>query len=148
MEVQLLVVQGRPHGKCLTFPHGEFVFGRGQECHVRPDSPTVSRQHCLLRVEADRVHIRDLGSTNGTLVNGTLVVGERALADGDLIAIGPLVLQFRVPRPDSEAQSDSLSTFVDSAQLTQVLPPGFVPPTDEAPTPARPREQTEPSASS
>jgi pSer/pThr/pTyr-binding forkhead associated (FHA) protein len=97
MDVQMLVVQGRPRGKCLRFPCGEFVFGRGPECHVRPDSPSVSRQHCLLRVSAGGVRLRDLGSTNGTLVNGTRVVDEQLLADGDLVQLGPLVLRIQLP---------------------------------------------------
>jgi pSer/pThr/pTyr-binding forkhead associated (FHA) protein len=105
MDVQLLVVQGRPRGKCLKFPPGEFVFGRGPECHVRPDPDghAISRQHCLLRVAADGVHIRDLGSTNGTLVNGTRVVEERPLCDGDLVQLGPVVLQLRYyPQPPTQ----------------------------------------------
>jgi pSer/pThr/pTyr-binding forkhead associated (FHA) protein len=95
MDVQMLVIQGRPRGKSLRFPPGEFIIGRGPECHVRPESPTVSRQHCLLRVAFDGVHIRDLGSTNGTLVNGTRVMQEQPLKDGDLLQLGPLVLQLR-----------------------------------------------------
>ena len=95
MDVQMLVIQGRPRGKRLRFPPGEFIFGRGPECHVRPDGPSVSRQHCLLRVGIDGVHIRDLGSTNGTLVNGSRVREELPLKDGDLLQLGPLVLQLR-----------------------------------------------------
>jgi S-DNA-T family DNA segregation ATPase FtsK/SpoIIIE len=87
----------------LRFPPGEFIIGRGPECHVRPESPTVSRQHCLLRVAFDGVHIRDLGSTNGTLVNGTRVLQEQPLKDGDLLQLGPLVLQLRCHEP-SEAE--------------------------------------------
>ena len=106
MRVKLLVVQGRPHGQSLYFPCGEFVIGRGTECHIRPNSSWVSRQHCLLRVTETAVHLRDLGSRNGTLINGARVVGERKLADGDRLQLGPLVLQlcleessvdFRVP---------------------------------------------------
>ena len=95
MDVQLLVVEGKPRGKCLKFRRGEFVFGRGPECHVRPQGPSISRQHCLLRVADDGVHIRDLGSTNGTLVNGMRVMDELSLKDGDLLQLGPLVLQLR-----------------------------------------------------
>ncbi len=102
MDVQMLVVQGRPRGKCFRLPAGEFVIGRGPECHVRPDVPSVSRQHCLLRVQEDGVHIRDLGSTNGTLVNGTRVLDERLLVDGDLVQLGPLVLQLRLPPTTTE----------------------------------------------
>jgi pSer/pThr/pTyr-binding forkhead associated (FHA) protein len=91
--IQLRVVQGRPAGKCLKFPRGDFYFGRGAECQVRPNSDWVSRQHCRLRVRPDVVSIRDLGSTNGTLVNGELIHEERRLRHGDQIEIGPLVFE-------------------------------------------------------
>ncbi len=90
---RLKVVQGKPRGQFLDFPQGEFVFGRGPECHVRPNSELVSRQHCLLRVGNGAALLRDLGSTNGTLVNGCRVITERILVDGDILQVGPLVLQ-------------------------------------------------------
>jgi pSer/pThr/pTyr-binding forkhead associated (FHA) protein len=93
MDVQLLVVQGHPRGKSLHFPPGEFVVGCGPECHVRSNTAWVSRQHCLLRVTQNTVHLRDLGSSTGTLVNGCRVVGERELEVGDQIQLGPVVLQ-------------------------------------------------------
>jgi pSer/pThr/pTyr-binding forkhead associated (FHA) protein len=93
MKVSLLVVHGRPRGKSLQFPHGEFVIGRGKECHVRPNSDWVSRQHCLLCVTEDAVHLRDLGSTNGTLVNGRRILVDQPLQDGDQLQIGPLVFE-------------------------------------------------------
>src|SRR5438067_3420385 len=96
MDVKLVVVQGLPAGKSLSFPRGEYYFGRGAECHIRPASDWVSRQHCLLRVTADEVFIRDLGSRNGTLVNGMLVEGEQRLFAGDQLQIGPLVFEVQV----------------------------------------------------
>jgi pSer/pThr/pTyr-binding forkhead associated (FHA) protein len=93
MDVQLLIVQGKARGKYLRFSPGEFVFGRGPECHIRPNSEWVSGQHCLLRVTSDEASLRDLGSTNGALVNGARLVGERRLASGDQLQVGPLVLQ-------------------------------------------------------
>jgi pSer/pThr/pTyr-binding forkhead associated (FHA) protein len=94
MDVQLKVVRGKPHGHCLRFGPGEFVFGRGPECHVRPNSELVSRQHCLLKVQPNGgLSVRDLGSANGTLVNGARVIGERPLQNGDVLQLGPVVLQ-------------------------------------------------------
>jgi pSer/pThr/pTyr-binding forkhead associated (FHA) protein len=93
MSVKMKVVQGKPHGSYLEFPEGEFVVGRGPECHVRPNSELISRQHCLLRVRGSVIVVRDLGSTNGTLVNGKRLRDECSLADGDTIQLGPLVLQ-------------------------------------------------------
>src|SRR4051812_13619241 len=96
MKFKLRVVRGEPHGKFLLFPAGEFVIGRGSECHIRPNSDWVSRQHCLLRVTRSTAHIRDLGSTNGTLINGVRVIGERKLIDGDQVQVGPLVFEARM----------------------------------------------------
>jgi pSer/pThr/pTyr-binding forkhead associated (FHA) protein len=102
MNARLLVVQGRPQGKSLLFPPGEYVFGRGAECHIRPNSDWVSRQHCLLRVVADGpALIRDLGSRNGTLVNGSRVQGETALNDGDHLQVGPLVFEVTLEESSS-----------------------------------------------
>lgn len=93
MRVKLVVIQGKPLGKVLTFPLGEFYFGRGAECQVRPNSEWISRQHCLLRVTAEGAFLRDLGSRNGTLVNGVLLEQEKRLTDGDKLELGPLVFQ-------------------------------------------------------
>ena len=96
MIVKFLVVQGRPKDKVIKFGNGEFLFGRGAECHVRPNSEWVSRQHCLLRVTPDAVFLRDLASRNGTHVNGALVVEDRLLAHGDLVQVGPLVFEIQL----------------------------------------------------
>jgi predicted component of type VI protein secretion system len=117
MDFQMLVVQGKARGQFLRFPCGEFIFGRGPECHVRPNSDWVSRQHCLLRVTEDAMLIRDLGSTNGTLVNGSRVTGEIELHAGDQLQVGPLVLQVVVNgqterSPDSPAAAPLADTRV------------------------------------
>ncbi len=96
MPVKMRVVQGRPSGKTLVFPDGVYYIGRGAECHIRPNSEWVSRQHCVLRVAGHVVTIRDLGSRNGTLVNGILLEREQKLEDGDEIQVGPLVFELRL----------------------------------------------------
>jgi predicted component of type VI protein secretion system len=93
MTASMRVVRGRLRTTYLDFPDGEFVLGRGPECSVRIGSELVSRQHCLLRIHGQDVHVRDLGSTNGTLVNGTLIVEECALGHGDTLQLAPLVLE-------------------------------------------------------
>ena len=93
MDVHLVVVQGKPRGQNLRLTEGEFVIGRGPECQIRPNSEWVSRQHCLLRISDTDVHIRDLGSATGTLVNGIRIVEECPLRVGDQLHVGPLVLQ-------------------------------------------------------
>ena len=115
MNVHLRVVQGKPHGHRLDFGPGEFVFGRGAECHIRPNSELVSRQHCMLKVADDGAVIRDLGSTNGTLVNGQRVVGERLLTLGDTLQLGPVILEVvaeeTVTTPMAERRTEQIPTL-------------------------------------
>lgn len=115
MQLRIQVVKGKPQGQFLSFPVGEFMFGRGPECDVRPNSDLVSRQHCLLQITDSDAKIRDLGSRNGTLVNGQLVNEERRLYHGDLLQIGPLVLMVLI---DDVAKAPAPS-FVDTSFMAR-----------------------------
>ena len=95
MKAQLVVVYGKPRNTIKSLPVGDCLIGRGDECQVRANSPLVSRQHCLVRVTKESAVLRDLGSTNGTLVNGKRILNERTLEQGDLVQIGPVVFEFR-----------------------------------------------------
>jgi predicted component of type VI protein secretion system len=67
---------------------GEFAIGRSPECQLSLDDPLVSRKHALLVVGPESVLIKDLGSRNGVVVNGTKIDTSRVLLDGDRIVIG------------------------------------------------------------
>jgi pSer/pThr/pTyr-binding forkhead associated (FHA) protein len=118
MNVKLIVVQGRPRGKCLIFPEGEYFIGRGTECHIRPNSEWVSRQHCLLRVAPGGISIRDLSSRNGTLVNGARVVEEQRLQHDDLLQVGPLVLRVLLEDPLGSPAPPTAPPVVEPADTT------------------------------
>ncbi len=72
----------------------EAVLGRGEGCEVRVDSSQASRRHAAVRAAGDEYRVRDLGSTNGTFVNGQRVEGERALRPGDRIDVGGVPVTF------------------------------------------------------
>jgi pSer/pThr/pTyr-binding forkhead associated (FHA) protein len=63
------------------------LFGRHQECDVQLNSKKISRRHCCLAQVDDHLVIRDLGSTNGILINGVKVT-EGTLVPGDELVIG------------------------------------------------------------
>jgi len=122
VDVQLTLVKGTPRGTSLRLPPGRFLVGRGEECHVRASSALVSRQHCLFEVERESLLLRDLGSTNGTLVNGTRLEGACELKDGDLVQVGSMVLKVNIdplaepvadPKADTAVAND---TFRDEAE--------------------------------
>ena len=69
-------------------PGRELTLGRSAECSLQLPAAGASRQHASVRWHEGRVLLRDLGSTNGTFLNGERVAGEAALASGDRIRIG------------------------------------------------------------
>src|SRR5262245_49176976 len=66
------------------------------------DADGVSRVHAVLEQFGDAWCVRDLGSRNGTFVNGDRIIGERALHGGDEIVLGRLRLRFRAPAHGTE----------------------------------------------
>ena len=77
------------------------LLGRGTDCDLRLVDPGVSRHHAELRVENDQVVLVDLGSTNGTFVNGQ-PVRRVALSDGTHVSLGRTTLVFRQDRLDGQ----------------------------------------------
>ena len=75
---------------------GVVTVGRGPENTIDLVDARVSRKHIELRRGTDGVLLEDLGSTNGTLVNGERVTGERRLAPGDVVALGDTELRVEV----------------------------------------------------
>lgn len=96
MAVKLIVLQGANAGKEIKIPKEQFVIGRGEDCHLRPKSDAISRRHCIVIVNQSQVVLRDLGSKNGTYVNGDRVEGDRVLKGGDHLKVGPLEFQVMI----------------------------------------------------
>lgn len=96
MKVSLVVAQGKPAGKEIPLLGSQFLIGRDQRCNLRPNSDLVSKLHCAFELVDQAVTVRDLGSTNGTFVNGKRVEGRVTLKDGDLVKVGPLVFAAKV----------------------------------------------------
>ena len=88
----VLVVDGPGTRHQLTT--GRNVIGRGTEADIRLPDTGVSRKHVDVVLDGGTATVEDLGSTNGTLVNGRRV-SRLALADGDVIRIGHSVLVYR-----------------------------------------------------
>lgn len=79
----------------IELPSGEVLVGRDPACAVLLDVPGVSRHHARLRVDSDAITLEDLGSKNGTSLDGRPVVGRVRLADRDRFRIGPVELTYR-----------------------------------------------------
>jgi pSer/pThr/pTyr-binding forkhead associated (FHA) protein len=83
MPLRLVCLDGHAD---ISLDRDVVVVGRHQWCDVRIYSPRVSRRHCRLAPDRGGVLVRDLGSTNGTQINGQRVV-EGVLRPGDVLSI-------------------------------------------------------------
>jgi hypothetical protein len=83
-----------PTGEQIVLTEYLVTFGRLPECTISFDDSNVSRQHAEIRPEGDGFVLTDLGSTNGTKVNGGRVTRHR-LVDGDRITFGATDVEFR-----------------------------------------------------
>jgi pSer/pThr/pTyr-binding forkhead associated (FHA) protein len=82
-------------GRTIPVTSGRVVVGRSRECDVRIDDGNVSRRHFEVVQEGPTSWaVADLGSTNGTEVNGNRVSGRKRLDDGDRITAGGTELVF------------------------------------------------------
>jgi DNA-binding winged helix-turn-helix (wHTH) protein len=83
--------------RAIVLAEGENIIGREPECGVWIDASSVSRRHARVDVERGGVvKVEDLGSKNGTLVDGTLVSGAVVVADGSVIQVGRVELTLRI----------------------------------------------------
>ena len=91
------VVVEHPHTqpRLVAITGSRVVVGRAPECEIVVDDELVSREHAMFLVDGDRVSLRDLGSHNGTFLNGAAVVGDVMVSDDDLVAIGRARLAVR-----------------------------------------------------
>jgi CheY-like chemotaxis protein len=88
----------------VAVTHFPWVVGRLAGCDQRVDLPFISRRHCALFLRDDRVWVRDLGSRNGTYLNGEPLTVARPLQDGDRLSLSQLAFQVRLEaRPGTPA---------------------------------------------
>ena len=90
LQALLKVKGGKQDGKLIPLDTKKFLIGREQDCHLRPGSESVSRHHCVINVDEFSVRIRDLGSSNGTWLNGSRIIGVQEAQPGDTLKVGTL----------------------------------------------------------
>jgi hypothetical protein len=83
-----------PNGQRIELHEGHYVLGRHLENDIVLNDTNVSRKHAEFACAAGEVVVRDLGSTNGTKVNGVLITGEQLLQHGDVINFGTAQVRF------------------------------------------------------
>jgi len=112
MEAKLVVATGKSAGRAIVLKRARLLIGRAEECDVRPLSEEVSRRHCQVLKETDHVAVEDLGSRNGTFVNGKRIEAKTVLHDGDRLRVGSLELTVACVMPNVERSEEDVSRWL------------------------------------
>jgi DNA-binding winged helix-turn-helix (wHTH) protein len=92
-------------GQEFVLHSGETVLGRDPAAGIYVDHPSVSRHHASLSIEPGRVRLQDLGSRNGTFLNGRRIDGSAEISEDAIIGLGPVTLVICVVRAPASTQS-------------------------------------------
>jgi hypothetical protein len=117
MSLELVVIAGPDQGRTFTLNVGkDLMLGRSAQAHYQVSDPRVSRNHCVIALEADQVCVVCNGGSGGTLVNGKKVQ-RQALEPGDVIQIGDTQLRLQFgDHPLAVALAQSAGTKVTAAK--------------------------------
>ena len=112
MEVNLVLLKKNGSRKNFSLPSTVTVIGRRQDCDLCVPLMLVSRRHCEINQDQGVLKIRDLGSRNGTYVNGKRV-DEADIQAGDYVQVGPVTFGFQI---DDKPKEISLPDWAKQPQ--------------------------------
>jgi pSer/pThr/pTyr-binding forkhead associated (FHA) protein len=105
MQVQL-VLRSKKGRQVFRLKKKVSVLGRAQGCTVRIPSADVSREHCRIKIKGERVTVEDLGSANGTLLNGVVLDEIKEMHAGDFLRVGPALFVIEVDASKTAREPD------------------------------------------
>ena len=93
----------------LELPEGRYTLGRGSRCAIRVNKSLVSREHLVIHIEGAEASIEDLGSKNGTKINGMAVHRRMPLSHGDVVTAGTIEFCVRISPEAGFLDEDTLT---------------------------------------
>ena len=118
MELKLILAKGEPRGKVISAGKDSLVIGRQDDCGLVISSSKVSRHHCRIDIGDNAASLTDLGSANGTFLNGRKITSAAPLSPGDKVVVGPLGFVVEIDGNHTAAPLDVLSGIQDDAELS------------------------------
>jgi pSer/pThr/pTyr-binding forkhead associated (FHA) protein len=118
MHVRLKILQGSNTGKDVKIPTPKCIIGRGEDCHLRPNSDAISRHHCVVVTSENEVIVRDLKSRNGTFVNEEKVTDEAVLLNGDILRVGPLQFEMMIEQSVAKPKRAKVADIKEAVART------------------------------
>jgi sigma-B regulation protein RsbU (phosphoserine phosphatase) len=95
----LVTIKGPNPGQRFALTGDSLLIGRQEDAAIVLESLAVSRQHARIHCHGGEYFVEDVGSSNGTFINGRRINGPTRLAEGDTLQIGPYVLTLRADPP-------------------------------------------------
>ena len=146
--VRLVLRSGPRAGQIIPLESSELSLGRDTSNDIVLEDPEVSRRHARIYVQGNYYFIEDLGSTNGTSINGQRLVGPYQLQSGDLITLGEhtnLVFETaKDPRPPAPGKTppmempEAAARRAPASTVQPAYPPPPPPPVDYYGVPNQP----------
>ena len=127
MRKTFVVMTGRHKGKTLALTNQCTVIGRDPESDIRINSTEVSRRHCELYLHQTHILVKDLGSRNGTFLNGDAIFADVEMHPGDSLHVGPMIFELagkkkRVassqPKKQSASDDDVIDWLADNGPIS------------------------------
>lgn len=132
-QYQLVMHAGPTPGKTFPLELDVITIGREAGNTIVINDAEVSRKHSQLTLQGGKYVLTDIGSTNGTFVNGQRITGSHVLVPGEVISLGEQInLLF-----ESLAQIDPNATMLSSSARLAVAPKPSAPPPAPAPQPVQ-----------
>ena len=124
MQVVLVMFRSDGERRSFSLPRTITVIGRREDCDLRIPLSDVSRKHCRFIADGDVLRLEDLGSSNGTFVNGKRIQ-EAEINAGDTVHVGPVAFVVQIngvpsdeqirPRPSKHAAAAPAQQSADDA---------------------------------
>jgi pSer/pThr/pTyr-binding forkhead associated (FHA) protein len=120
MQVILVMFRGDGERRSFSIVRDVTIIGRREDCDFRIPLGEISRKHCRLIKDGDTLRAEDLGSSNGTYVNGVRVQ-EAGLSPGDTLKVGSVVFVVQIDGvpPEEDLKPAALPAASDSAMAMQ-----------------------------
>jgi serine phosphatase RsbU (regulator of sigma subunit) len=121
----LTIMQGVTIRRALPIGAEPLIVGRDPSRAFHLSDADVSRSHCAVRLVGDTVLVRDLGSTNGTFIDGVRLTDERPLPLSSLLQLGGNTLKHQRLRPEEAAEHEQFASELERARayVQSLIPP-------------------------
>ncbi len=130
MQVVLVMFTSEGERRSFSLPKSVTIIGRREDCDVRIPLGEVSRKHCRLTVDGDELRVEDMGSSNGTFLNGVRIQ-ESTVQPGDSLQVGSIAFAVQIngvpaddeiqPAAPADSRSDTRAGAVSAAPADAAL---------------------------